>query len=117
MHILAAKCFATHPEKTGKLLGQGAIMILRTQPIQKTNPEGGFKMATLAAPTHVGYGAWAVGLNNLPEFGSYFIQGLLPRNALKSLSNTFERKSQSLRVILKISDVNSFSTKITLCPW
>src|SRR4030042_4146876 len=37
MHILAAKCFATHPEKTGELLGQGAIMILRTQPIQKAN--------------------------------------------------------------------------------
>jgi hypothetical protein len=67
-------------------------------------------MATLAAPTHVGYGAWAVGLDDLPELDCYFIQGLIPGNAFKSISNTFEWESQSLRVILKIGYVRTLST-------
>jgi hypothetical protein len=52
--------------------------------------------------------------DDFPELGCYFIQGLIPGEALKAISNPFERKPQPLRVILKIGDVGSFSTKITL---
>jgi hypothetical protein len=51
-------------------------------------------------------------LDDFPEFIGNLIQSFIPRNALKSISNTFKRKSQSFRVILKVSYVCPFPAKI-----
>ena len=71
-------------------------------------------MTTLATTPHIRYGAGPVCPDDLLELTRYFIQCLLPGDALKLISNALERELQSLRVILKIGNVRSLSAKITL---
>jgi hypothetical protein len=70
-------------------------------------------MATLTASSHVGDGARPMGLDDFLEFIRDLIQGLTPRNALKATSNSLKGESQSLGVILKVSDVCPLSAEIT----
>jgi hypothetical protein len=55
-----------------------------------------------------------MGLDNFSEFGCYFIQSLIPGDAFKSISNMLKRKSQSLRVILKVRDIRALPANIPL---
>jgi sulfite exporter TauE/SafE len=71
-------------------------------------------MTALATSSHVGDGARSMSFYNFFELRSYFVQGLIPGNAFKAISNSFERILQPFRVILKIHDARAFSAKVSL---
>ena len=114
MHVLASEGFPLDPEITGKFLGEGAVVVFRSQSVEKANAKGRLEMTTLAAASQVSHRPGPMSSDNLFEFGRYFIQGLLPGDALEPISHAFEGEFQPLRVILEISDVGALPADITL---
>jgi hypothetical protein len=70
-------------------------------------------MTALTAAPHVGDGSRPVYIPDFLDLSRYFIQRLSPGDALKAGPNAFQRVFQPIRIILKESDVRSFSANKT----
>ena len=91
MKVLFAMRASAYPEGAGKLLGQGAVLVLRAEAPHQPDTEGNLKMAALTASAHVSKGTRAVLADNAFELGCNFINGLIPGNPFKFISDFFQR--------------------------
>ena len=89
MKVLSAEHAAVNPEHAGKFLGQGAVVILGTEPPHQPHAESRLKMTALAAAAHVGEGAGAVLIDDAFEFAGDLVNGLIPGDTLETVSHPF----------------------------
>jgi hypothetical protein len=74
-------------------------------------------MTGQTSSTHVRKRLWAVLIDNSSKFGGNLVKGLIPGDFVKSSARSFERMFESIRVMLVVSDFESFSTNIPFTSW
>ena len=112
--ILASQDSSLGPEMSGQFLSQGTIMIAGTQTPQQAYAKSGLEVAGLSPSPHIGDGTRTILIFYFPQAGRDLSDSLFPAYAHKFTVHFFQGVLQSLVMMLKVGDVHTFATHITL---
>ena len=112
--VLAAEHPSAHPEVSGELLRERAVVIARAEAFHEGRAEARLEVASLPAPAHVHVGARAVLFHDGCDLFRDLRDRLLPGYPDKSPVRLFQGMREAVRVVLMPGHIGALDAHVAL---